>query len=210
MGLLRLADVFLYRLYHRVRHAARDAAWRREALTALTAVYPAAPSVPTVIARRGDTEEVQRFLLGQAPDFVLARYKNILPERIFSIPKHGTWVLHSGICPEYRNAHGSFWALVNRDLGRVGVTLLRIDAGIDTGPVFGYFTADFDEVTESHVVIQERSVFTNLEAIAAALRAATNGSSGPMSTSGRTSRNWGQPWLTAYLRWKREARRAVK
>ena len=48
--------------------------------------------------------------------------------------------MHPGICPEYRNAHGCFWALANRDLNKVGMTLLRIDKGVDTGPTFGYYT----------------------------------------------------------------------
>ena len=67
-------------------------------------------------------------------------------------------MLHPGICPEYRNAHGCFWALARRDLERVGMTLLRVDPGIDTGPVFLHGTYDFDEVEESHAVIQYRAV----------------------------------------------------
>ena len=70
----------------------------------------------------------------------------ILKRTIFEIPRAGTFVLHPGICPEYRNAHGCFWALANRDLDRVGMTLLRVDAGIDTGPVYLHGTCDFDEV----------------------------------------------------------------
>jgi len=35
--------------------------------------------------------------------------------------------MHPGICPEYRNSHGCFWALANDDPERVGVTLLQID-----------------------------------------------------------------------------------
>ena len=62
-----------------------------------------------------------------------------------------------GICPEYRNAHGCFWALARRDLDRVGMTLLRVDPGIDTGPIFLHGTYDFDEVEESHAVIQYRA-----------------------------------------------------
>ena len=54
-----------------------------------------------------------------------ARCKVILKEKIFGIPRVGTFVMHPGICPEYRNAHGCFWALVRRDLERVGMTLLR-------------------------------------------------------------------------------------
>src|SRR5436309_328007 len=32
-----------------------------------------------------------------------------------SLPARGTFVLHTGICPEYRNAHGCFWALARSE-----------------------------------------------------------------------------------------------
>ena len=48
--------------------------------------------------------------------------------------------MHPGICPEYRNSHGCFWALARRDLDHVGATLLQIDEGSDTGPVYAYYT----------------------------------------------------------------------
>jgi phosphoribosylglycinamide formyltransferase-1 len=40
-----------------------------------------------------------------------------------------------GITPRYRGVHGGYWALAegNRDL--CGVTVHRVDAGIDTGPI---------------------------------------------------------------------------
>src|SRR6266850_2200283 len=46
-------------------------------------------------------------------DRVRARCKTLLAEQTFSIPRLGTFVIHPGICPEYRNAHGCFWALAN-------------------------------------------------------------------------------------------------
>jgi methionyl-tRNA formyltransferase len=118
-------------------------------------------------------------------------------------------VLHPGICPEYRNAHGCFWALVNRDLDRVGMTLLRVDPGIDTGPIFFHGTCDIDEVRESHTVIQYRAVLDNLEPIGRTLLALCRGEDvQPVSTAGRHSATWGQPRLTSYLRWKWIARRS--
>jgi len=116
-------------------------------------------------------------------------------------------VLHPGICPEYRNAHGAFWALANIDLGRVGLTLLKIDKGVDTGPVYGYYTYDVDEVRESHIVIMTRVVFENLERIQRKLLEIHAGNAEALDTSGRASAVWGQPWLTSYLRWKWNARR---
>ena len=72
--------------------------------------------------------------------------------------------MHPGICPEYRNAHGCFWAMATGDRGNVGMTLLRIDRGVDTGPVFGYFRVDA-EPGESHVVTQHRASLEHLDAI---------------------------------------------
>jgi len=87
------------------------------------------------------------------------------------------------------------------------MTLLRIDAGVDTGPVYGYYTCEFDEANESHVVIQSRVVFDNLDTLRAKFEEILDGQAQTIDTKGRESREWGQPWLTAYLRWKRAARR---
>jgi methionyl-tRNA formyltransferase len=42
---------------------------------------------------------------------------------------------HAGITPKYRGAHGAYWALLNNDAERCGVTIHVVDPGIDTGPV---------------------------------------------------------------------------
>jgi methionyl-tRNA formyltransferase len=143
-----------------------------------------------------------------APDLIIARCKFLLKPEIFELARFGAYALHPGICPEYRNAHGCFWALSERDLDRVGMTLLRIDKGVDTGPVLLHATVPFDEVRESHHVIQGRVVFENLERIGSALRAAARGEPpAVVDTTGRRSATWGQPRLSSYLRWKRAASR---
>ena len=118
--------------------------------------------------------------------------------------------MHPGVCPEYRNAHGCFWALAHRDLERVGMTLLRIDRGVDTGPVYGYYSYPFDEVAESHMVITHRVVFENLDALRHKLEEIHDGLAEPIDTRNRKSQAWGQPWLTRYLAWKHAARERRK
>ena len=211
VGLLRFLDVAAFRLYYRIRRARADATWIEQEVLRLRARYPVSPhDVPRLVATSPNAPEVRAFLRQLDPDLMLARCKFILRPEIFTIPRAGTWVLHPGICPEYRNAHGCFWALVNRDLGRVGMTLLRIDRGVDTGPIFLQATYKFDEHRESHIVIQYRTVLENLPAIEAALLAAWRGVARPIHTNGRRSAVWGQPWLSAYLRWKRAARQASR
>jgi len=133
---------------------------------------------------------------------VIARCKTLLKEQVFAIPRLGTYVMHPGICPEYRNAHGCFWARANADADNVGMTLLKIDKGVDTGPVFGYFRVR-PEPGESHVVTQHRVVFDHLDAIRDRLLAIAVGAAEPIATDGRPSAAWGQPWLSAYLRMRR-------
>lgn len=208
VGALRLLDVLAFRVYYRLAVAARDARWKEERLAQLRAAYPPVPAhVPVLHTSSPNTPESERFVREAAPDLVLALCKNIIKESVFSVPRAGTFVMHPGVCPEYRNAHGCFWALAQDDVDRVGMTLLRIDRGIDTGPVFGYFTYPYDEVAESHIVIQNRVVLDNLDAIAARLREIAAGAARTTPTAGRSSGEWGQPWLTRYLRWKRQARR---
>lgn len=212
VGALRFLDVAAFRLYYRLRLKKRDANWIENELKRHEATYPVGPlrAVPHFVAESPNTGEVRSFLTELAPDLILARCKSILKPETFTIPRFGTWVLHPGICPEYRNAHGCFWALAKRDLDRVGMTLLRVDRGVDTGPMFLQATCKYDELRESHIVIQYRAVLENLSAIETTLLSACKGAARPLSTAGRPSAVWGQPWLTEYLRWKRMAQEAAR
>ena len=209
VGAVKFLDVVAFRVYARLALASRDHAWKRGQLSRLREAYPAdLDGVPRLLVSSPNSEEAREFLRRLQPDLAIARCKVILRREIFEIPRHGTFVLHPGICPEYRNAHGCFWALANRDLERVGMTLLRVDPGIDTGPVYLHATCDFDEVADSHTVIQYRAVFDNLDAIGRTLIAIGRGEAvQPVSTAGRRSAVWGQPRLTEYLKWKLTARR---
>ena len=204
-----LLDVVAFRALARVVHGRRDREWEEAQLDRLRKRYPADLSqVPTLTVSSPNSVEARNFVETVQPDLAIARCKVLLDRAIYEIPRTGTFVLHPGICPEYRNAHGCFWALANRDISRVGMTLLRIDAGIDTGPVYLHGTCDYDERRDSHIVIQQRAVVENLEAIGDTLTALARGEDiEPINTEGRRSAVWGQPRLTHYLRWKLAARR---
>jgi len=208
-GVLRFFDVIAFRLYYRLRLAKGDERWETNERDQFSRHFPALPAgIPKLITHDPNTREVERFIRECRPDLTIARCRVLLDEQIFSIPPLGTFIMHPGITPEYRNSHGCFWALANRDLDRVGLTLLRIDKGVDTGGVYGYFTYPYDERRESHDVIQKRMLFENLDALRDRLLEVERGEATPVDTSGRASAAWGQPWLTKYLQWKREARKA--
>jgi len=211
VGILRFIDVLAFRVYYRLSLARADIVWTQATLEDLLKRYVDIPASCRVLDTSSpNSAEVLRLLQKVQPDLVLARCKNILREQVFKTALNGTFVMHPGVCPEYRNAHGCFWALVHRDLSNVGMTLLRVDVGVDTGPVYGYYKCLFDERRESHTVIQNRVVFDNLEALRAKFEEILSGRAQTIDTAGRRSQAWGQPWLTSYVRWKRAARQRIK
>jgi hypothetical protein len=206
VGRWRFLDVLAYRAYYALRLAPRVRAWEAATLARLRREYPVLPDAPAALVGSPNSTEAERFIREQQPDLVIARCKTLLKEQVFGVPRLGTFVMHPGICPEYRNAHGCFWALANGDAGNVGMTLLRIDRGVDTGPVFGYFRVQSDPAHESHVVTQHRVVLDHLDAVRDKLLEIESGSAVPIETHGRQSAAWGQPWMTAYLRMRRGSR----
>ena len=208
IGLLRFVDVLAFRYYYKLFLAKQDQAWEAATLDRLAKQFPpVGPQTQIITAGSPNSPEVEQFIRQAEPDLVIARCKTLLKESIFSIPKAGTYVMHPGICPQYRNAHGCFWALEQDDRENVGMTLLKIDKGIDTGPVYGYYRCSFDETQESHHVIQHKVVFDNLDALEQKLKEIARGDAKTIDTRGLPSHEWGQPWLTSYFQYMRAARK---
>lgn len=209
VGLPRFVDVSAFRLYYKLFLAGGDERWEAEKLAELRAAYPEAKA-PVLITHSPNSKDAEDFIKTQNPDIVIARCKVILNKRIFSIANVGTFVMHPGICPEYRNAHGCFWALARGDFERVGMTLLKVDAGVDTGKIYGFYSYPYDSKNESHARIQTRVVFDNLPQLKDKLLEIAAGNAETIDVAGRESGVWGHPWLTEYAAWKRRARREGK
>ena len=211
VGLFRFLDVLAFRFYYKLALAKADEAYERTALDGLTKRYPDIPATCRVLETPSpNSAEVLALLREIRPDVIIARCKTILKEDIFRTARIGTFVMHPGICPEYRNAHGCFWALAEGDVDNVGMTLLRVDPGVDTGPVYGYYRYNYNELSESHIVIENRVVFDNLDSLRAKFDEIFAGRAQTIDTTGRKSAAWGQPWMTRYLGWKRAARERAK
>lgn len=211
VGVSRFFDVLLFRIYYKLFLLKKDKDWEDRKLQELFLRYPKMEDdIPVLNTHSPNSKESEDFIKGLKPDVMIARCKTLLNKRIFSLPLRGTFVMHPGICPEYRNAHGCFWALANNDLTKVGMTLLTIDDNVDTGPIYGYYTYDFDESNESHIVIQQNVVLENLKELSEKLLEINTGDAVPLDTNGRKSAAWGQPWLTAHVKSRLSARRRKK
>lgn len=69
------------------------------------------------------------------PDLIIvAAYGKILPERVLSLPGFGCLNIHYSLLPRFRGASPIQNALLFGDT-ETGVTLMRMDAGMDTGDI---------------------------------------------------------------------------
>jgi methionyl-tRNA formyltransferase len=78
---------------------------------------------------------VAKELAALAPDlFVVVAYGRILPPDLLAIPRLGPWNVHASILPKLRGAAPIQWAVI-RGENTTGVTIMRMEEGLDTGPV---------------------------------------------------------------------------
>jgi methionyl-tRNA formyltransferase len=80
-----------------------------------------------------------------APELaVVVGYGQIIPQNIIDIPKHGIVNVHASLLPRYRGAAPIQWAIANGET-RTGVTIMQIDAGLDTGDMLAAQIANIEE-----------------------------------------------------------------
>jgi len=70
-----------------------------------------------------------------APDAILVvAYGRIIPDWMLALPKYGCINLHGSLLPKYRGAAPIQWAVAKGEI-LTGVTTMKLDAGLDTGPM---------------------------------------------------------------------------
>jgi methionyl-tRNA formyltransferase len=90
------------------------------------------PVLTPTSLRRDDALEVLRAM---APDLiVLADYGRLIPAALLALPVHGALNLHPSLLPRHRGAAPVAAAVLAGDT-ETGVTLMRMDEGLDTGPI---------------------------------------------------------------------------
>lgn len=93
----------------------------------------------------GDLREAVSALAGT--DLLVTCRFGLLDRSVFEAPRLGAVNVHSSLLPRYRGVHPVSWALV-RGESVTGVTLHRIDAGVDTGPVVGQVEVPIGETDD--------------------------------------------------------------
>jgi methionyl-tRNA formyltransferase len=122
------------------RPAGRDGALRPTPV----AVRGAELRVPVLTPDRLRDPAAQAAIAALAPDLaVLADYGRIVPQALLDLPPHGALNLHPSLLPRHRGATPVPAAIAEGD-AETGVSLMRMDAGIDTGPIVAQVRVPLD------------------------------------------------------------------
>jgi methionyl-tRNA formyltransferase len=101
---------------------------------------------------RARNEDFLKQLKGIGPDLVaVAAYGQILPQTILELPRFGCLNVHTSLLPKYRGAAPIQWAILN-DEPRTGVTIMKMDAGLDTGPILSQAQTDITSQDTSEIL----------------------------------------------------------
>jgi methionyl-tRNA formyltransferase len=91
--------------------------------------------VPILQPERVRTPELEAELRAFDADvFVVVAYGRILTQALLDVPRRGCWNVHGSLLPKLRGAAPIQWAII-RGEGETGVAVMRMEAGLDTGPV---------------------------------------------------------------------------
>ena len=96
-----------------------------------------AHNIPTFQPAKMKVPETEAALRAFDADVaVVAAYGRILPPNLLAVPKHGCINVHASLLPRWRGAAPIAYCIWHGD-AETGVDIMRMEAGLDTGPVFG-------------------------------------------------------------------------
>lgn len=87
---------------------------------------------PTKLKPPGFADSIRAL---EADIAVVIAYGRILPRHVLEAPRLGCVNLHASLLPRYRGAAPINWAIADGET-ETGVSLMQMDEGMDTGPVF--------------------------------------------------------------------------
>ena len=113
--------------------------------------------VPVLQPEKVRTPETAAALAAFGADlFVVVAYGRILPQGLLDLPGLGPYNVHASVLPKLRGAAPIQWAII-RGEAETGVSIMRMEAGLDTGPVASVRTLPIDDDDTTGTLSQKLS-----------------------------------------------------
>jgi folate-dependent phosphoribosylglycinamide formyltransferase PurN len=165
--------------------------------------------IPTTDVASINSAETLALLTSLHPSVVVVTGTGIISRRaLASAPCFIN--IHCGITPPYRGVHGAFWAIFEGHPELAGVTIHRVDPGVDTGAILKQHTIAIDAETDSYRTLPVKQYLAGLEPMVEAVRDALNEIEPAQVTGNGESRQWYSPTLRDYWRFCAQLRRMQK
>jgi len=156
------------------------------------------PLTKVIKIKSVNSPECLNYLKEINPDLIIVNGTRIISKEILCNISCLIINTHVGITPEYRGVHGAYWALINNDKERCGVTVHKVEEGIDTGAL----------IKQSKINITNRDNFftypylqigVGIELIGHAIISLKNGNQLFFKKENSKSNIYCHPTLTGYL-----------
>src|SRR5947207_11206376 len=79
-------------------------------------------------------ENIEALAAYEADLYIVAAFGQILPQAVLDQPRYGTLNIHASLLPKYRGVSPIPETILQGDT-EAGVTIILLDAGVDTGPI---------------------------------------------------------------------------
>jgi folate-dependent phosphoribosylglycinamide formyltransferase PurN len=202
IGFVQVLDELVLRLYWTLLKSWGDHRNLTQLMTEAQKAIPASYQRPPIHHLDNINSDAGRKVLSDLkPDVCVLMVHPILSKKTFTIPPLGMLVFHPGVTPEYRGPHSAFWATMNNEFWGIGWSLLRVDEGIDTGPVLAQGSCTVVQpLEESHVMMQHRSHVDGTRHVVDVLRRLERDEQPRVEMIHRRSTNYTHPGIRDYIR----------
>ncbi|GJM45435.1 MAG: methionyl-tRNA formyltransferase [Gemmatimonadota bacterium] len=117
-------------------------------------VRQAAEALGLTVATPEKPKELRERLTELAPDAIaVVAYGHIFRRWLLELPPHGCVNLHFSLLPRHRGVAPVQWSILEGDV-ESGVSVIRMDRGVDTGPVFRQSATPIGEQETSGELLQ--------------------------------------------------------
>jgi folate-dependent phosphoribosylglycinamide formyltransferase PurN len=136
-----------------------------------------------------------------SPGVIVVNGTRILEEKLLCASDGVFLNTHVGITPLYRGVHGGYWAQASGDPEHFGVTIHKIDKGIDTGDILAqaFTSAASADNFSTYPLLQ---IAIAIPILKQAVRDALDGKLKTISASAGKSKLWTHPTIFQYLKYR--------
>ena len=110
--------------------------------------------------------------------------------------------IHCGVTPLYRGVHGGFWAVLQQDFTNIGVTIHKVDAGVDTGSIIFQQRVSVSTDFETHRTLAAKQYKVGIPLMSKAVDDALSNELKLIVRDDLTSKQWFSPTISDYFKFR--------